>query len=531
MLRILLGMLMGMGIQVLAEPGHSEHGEAFNEGPRRFATLMEGTGNVDFPLTTKIPEAKKFFDQGVGQLHGFWYYEAERSFRQAAYLDSSCAMAYWGMAMANKNNEERAKGFVEKAMSLKDEASPMEQRFIELLNQFHHGGEEDERRRYAALGRGFEQIAKDFPEEIEPKAFYVIQLWHNRSKRVPLRDYEAADRYLAQVLEKNPNHPCHHYRIHLWDNEDPERALQSALSAASAAPAIAHMWHMPNHIYSKLHRYQESVWHQEAAARVDHTYIKSAGILPDQIHNYAHNNEWFCRNLAKVGRISEAIQMARNLCEIPRHPKFNTPDKNESSSHEGRQRLRELLIEFEQWKELEAECLHGHLQKEEGTEEKARWQHSLGLAYANKGETKKINEIIQSLKGLLKDLEVEREKALAKAQAELAAKSYGETNIKKGPGGPPRRRVFSVVREQERVKRETNAAYTRKDSMVEGFIDELEVHELLLQGNKEEAVSKMEGQTSLSGTRAAKLWQRLGQLGKAIEEAKGQVTPTQTPGV
>ena len=74
------------------------HGEVFNEGPRQAAYLMGDTGNVTFPITSANPEAQAFFNQGIGQLHGFWYFEAERSFRQVAMLDPNCAMAYWGMA-------------------------------------------------------------------------------------------------------------------------------------------------------------------------------------------------------------------------------------------------------------------------------------------------------------------------------------------------------------------------------------------------------------------------------------------------
>lgn len=104
--------------------GHSYHGEAFNEGPRQAAYLMGGTGNVSFPVTTKVPDAQKFVDQGIGQLHGFWYFEAERSFRQAAALDPDCAIAYWGMALANINNETRGRKFLTEAISRKDKASP-----------------------------------------------------------------------------------------------------------------------------------------------------------------------------------------------------------------------------------------------------------------------------------------------------------------------------------------------------------------------------------------------------------------------
>ena len=55
----------------LIPAGHSMHGEAFNEGPRQKAELMEGMGSVKFPITTKKPLAQRFFNQGVAQLHGF----------------------------------------------------------------------------------------------------------------------------------------------------------------------------------------------------------------------------------------------------------------------------------------------------------------------------------------------------------------------------------------------------------------------------------------------------------------------------
>ena len=96
-------------------PGHSVHGEAFNDGPRHAAHLIPGMGKVHFPVTTTKPEAQKFVDQGVAQLHSFYYFESERSFRQAAKIDPACAMAYWGMAMSNINNPRRAKGFIKEA--------------------------------------------------------------------------------------------------------------------------------------------------------------------------------------------------------------------------------------------------------------------------------------------------------------------------------------------------------------------------------------------------------------------------------
>ena len=64
------------------------------------ATLLEGMGVTNMPVTTSSEEARRFFNQGVSQLHSFWVIEAERSFLQAATLDPDMAMAWWGIAIS-----------------------------------------------------------------------------------------------------------------------------------------------------------------------------------------------------------------------------------------------------------------------------------------------------------------------------------------------------------------------------------------------------------------------------------------------
>src|SRR5947208_6987873 len=63
------------------------------------AKLLPGMGQVHLAITTSSPEAQKFFDQGVAQMHSFWAREAERSFLQAAELDPEAPMPHWGIAM------------------------------------------------------------------------------------------------------------------------------------------------------------------------------------------------------------------------------------------------------------------------------------------------------------------------------------------------------------------------------------------------------------------------------------------------
>ncbi|HEX4148272.1 MAG TPA: alkyl hydroperoxide reductase, partial [Pirellulales bacterium] len=265
--------------------GHSVHGEAFDQGPRQAAYRMPGTGKVSFAISSQLPQVQAFFNQGVGQLHGFWYFEAERSFRQVAALDPQCAMAYWGMAMANINNPKRAADFIKIADAKKASASRHEQMWIDTYARYFAGTKDDENGRRKALIHGLEELSYEFPDDLEAKAFQVFQLWDNSDHGLPIPSRQAVDALAQQVLAVNPMHPIRHYLIHLWNSADGDKhALPSAARCGQAAPAIAHMWHMPGHTYSALHRYADAAWQQEASARVDHAYMAAARIMPEQIH-------------------------------------------------------------------------------------------------------------------------------------------------------------------------------------------------------------------------------------------------------
>lgn len=335
-------------------PGHSEHGEAFNEGPRQAAVIIPGCGDaVKFPISTKKPEAQQFFTQGVGQVHGFWYYEAERSFRQVAAIDPDCAMAYWGMAMANVNNEKRAKAFTAKATALKDKASAREKLWISMLEKLYKEDKRDKKQRSLDCIADLEALVHEDPKDIEAKAFLVWRIWFSRNE-APISSLQGVDALLDQIFAASPNHPAHHYRIHLWDQTKPIRALTSGANCGQAAPGIAHMWHMPGHTFSKLKRMDDAAWQQEAATRVDHAYMIRSVILPDQIHNYAHNEEWLIRTYNDLGRAKDALGLARSLIANPRHPEFNTLDKQSTSASYGRTRLIDTLTKWELWEDLRA---------------------------------------------------------------------------------------------------------------------------------------------------------------------------------
>lgn len=380
--------------------GHSAHGETFNDGPRQRAYLMENTGRVNFPITTTNPEAQKFINQGIGQLHGFWYFEAERSFRQAATLDPNCAIAYWGMAMANTNNSKRAKGFLEEAVKKKAGITERETMYIDALDAFHKADAKKDKERYDAYAKSFERIIYKNPTDIEAKALLGLQLWLNRGHGTPISSHLAIDALHKEVLAVEPLHPCHHYRIHLWDDERPQNAVDSAARCGQSGPSIAHMWHMSGHIFSDLQRYADAAWQQEASARVDHAYMIRDHVLPDQIHNYAHNNEWLIRDLAHIGRVRDAVRLARNMIEIPRHPKYNTV--NGGSASLGRLRLFDELVRFELWDDLIALAETPYLEPTDVDAEQVKRMRYVGVALLRKGEISRGLEQIAALEARLR---------------------------------------------------------------------------------------------------------------------------------
>lgn len=501
--------------------GHSVHGEVFNEGPRQAAVRIAGTGDVRFPVTSEDPRVQPFFDQGVGQLHGFWDFEAERSFRQAAAFDPDCAMNYWGMAMANFKNDTRGKGFAEEAKKRRDQASEREQLWIDGIAAYFADTKLDQKKRLRDFVRSIEKIANKYPDDVEAKAFLMKQIYYNHGKGLEIPSHYAIDLLLDQILAADPDHPAHHYRIHLWDKEDAAKALASAAACGPAAPGIAHMWHMPGHIYSKLHRYADAVYQQEASARIDHAHMIRYRIVPDQIHNFAHNNEWCIRNLDQLGQHARAVELSRNMISLPRLAKFtkkddpDTYDPKGSSWAYGRTRLRDSLVRFEQWDELIARTEDGLLGSDGKSIEENEVDRFLGIARFESGDSEGGNQHLATLEKKLSEKTEARDKAVADARQKA-------TDAKKDEKG---------IEEAEKAARKE---FEKDIASLESLVAELRAYAALTDEppRSEDAREQLGKTKDIVKHRLALLWHRAGDAEKAlsvsaeaVKAAPGQVLP------
>lgn len=404
-------------------PGHSRHGEAFDLGPRQRAYLMGGTGEVHFPVTSKNPLVRKFIEQGVGQLHGFWYVEAERSFRQAAAIDPDCGIAYWGLSLATSElNPARSAQFAGEAAKHKAGLTDRERMYIDALK--NDGG-------YRAL------IAK-YPKDLEAKAFEVWRVWHlSEIGAATKSDLTNVLALAEEIVRVDPNHPLHHAVIHLLDERSAyRRGLDSAAKCGKTAPTIGHMWHMPTHIYFALKQYPEAAWQLEAATRTEHRHMMHDRILPDQVHLYAHNNEWLVRTLVHLGRIHDARRVAMEMIELPRHPLLNLieppagdseSDSDDSkvqrlqevhgtSAYYGRERLMQVLHQYEYWDELIEICGSGYIEPTRLPAERGKLLVSLGVAYYTRGEVPAGDKELAKLRELRDEQTALKNQAVAKAQ-------------------------------------------------------------------------------------------------------------------
>ncbi|MEY4830041.1 MAG: putative peroxiredoxin [Planctomycetota bacterium] len=439
--------------------GHSRHGAEFNEGPRQAAYLMAGMSpQVHFPVQGIGEEAQDFFDQGLCQQHGFWYFEAERSFRQVALRHPDCAMAYLGMCWANVENHARGAGFAAQAVQRAEGASATERMWIDAWARYHDISKDDakelqsgdaarieaarkaiverskshdDKARGRDLVRDLEQLIAERPDDVEAKAFLVVQIWRNSDSGLEITSHGAVEALLQQALAAAPLHPAHHFRVHLWDHEKAERAVVSAATLGSTAPGIAHQWHMGGHIFDKLGRWTDAAWQQEASSRVDHAHMHRDRVMPYEIHNYGHNQEWLCRSLSACGRTHDAIALASNMIALPRHPKHNRVEADEEIAGFGRVRLLEIAEQWEMWPEIEAACADGRIEATDDPKEQTRRLLALGVARFRSNQQADGDETVAQLRAHLDGLRNARAKAIDEAEAGVDSRNGNETEREK----------------------------------------------------------------------------------------------------
>ncbi len=362
------------------------------------ATLMAGMGTHHHPVSTTIPEAQKFFDQGLSFVYAFNHDEAIRSFKRAAELDPQLAMAHWGVALAlgpninldvDPEREKAAYEATQKALALAAKGPENERAYIEaLVKRYSVDPRADLKKLAVDYKNAMGEVVKRFPDDLDAATLYAEaamnlrpwKFWSADGK--PAEGTEEIVATLESVLRRDPNHiGAIHYYIHAVEaSSNPERALAYAPQLPTLVPAAGHLVHMPAHIYARTGDYQAAALSNKYAARVDEAYMKrhgAGGLYPAMY--YSHNLHFLAIADSMSGRFADSLAAAKRL------ETYIGPHVKMMPMLEGFLIVSPLvLVRFNSWDEIEKlpapdKSLAGAT---------AVWHFARGMAFAAKGRSK-----------------------------------------------------------------------------------------------------------------------------------------------
>jgi tetratricopeptide (TPR) repeat protein len=300
--------------------------------------IFDGLGAHTRKITTVSAEAQKYFDQGLNFYFGFNHGGAIRSFKEAARLDPACAMAHWGVALANGPHinfplvppPAAAEAWSELALAQQNsaDATPAERVLITALAKRYASPQPDDRssldRAYADAMR---EAWKNFPSDADVAVLFAEAMmdlrpwdqWTAEGVAQPGTDEIIAT--LDAALKLDINHPfANHLYIHAVEaSPHPEHAVAAADRLRTLQPGLAHNVHMPSHIDIRVGHWAEAITANLKAVEAAHALRARNGPPKGLIVFYnAHDRHMLAYAAMMTGQRELALSQIRTMvAEIP----------------------------------------------------------------------------------------------------------------------------------------------------------------------------------------------------------------------
>jgi hypothetical protein len=242
-------------------------------------TRNEKLGTVHF-ATSCNSAAQKLFDHAVALLHSFEFSQAIGGFNDTLKADSSCGMAYWGIALSQWSNPfaaglkatsqlEDGRKAVEQGLTT-EAKTERESLYVKAVSKLYADFDKTpQRARLLAYRDAMADLAARYPQDPEASIFYALAL--AASEEPTDKTYAGrlkAGAILEALFAKEPDHPgLAHYIIHTYDVPPlAGRALLAAQRYSKIAPDAPHALHMPSHTFTRVGYWQDSIDSNLAAA-------------------------------------------------------------------------------------------------------------------------------------------------------------------------------------------------------------------------------------------------------------------------
>src|SRR6266568_273673 len=259
----------------------------------------EALGRVVFPVSC-TPEAQTRFERAMALLHSFWWEEGGRAFRAVAASDSTCALAYWGLALNYWGNpfvggpsgdDLRQGAFAAVRARALGAPTARERGFLAATGALYRDHETTPNsRRLLAYSDTLARVYRDFPDDPEVAIYYALSLVATASPTdTTFTRQRQAAAILNPLFRRFPEHPgLAHYIIHA--NDSPQLAalgLDAARRYAQIAPSAPHAQHMPSHIFVRLGLWDETIAANQRSldAGIEYAHAQRLrGVAPEQFH-------------------------------------------------------------------------------------------------------------------------------------------------------------------------------------------------------------------------------------------------------
>jgi tetratricopeptide (TPR) repeat protein len=362
--------------------------------------FFDGLGPCHRVISTGSGEAQRYFDQGLAFLYGFNHKAAFRSFLSAACADPHCAMAFWGIAMAdgpyiNSMEVPRLRGIeasraIVRAAELSANATPVERALIAAAaKRYADPPPADLKPLNEAYAAAMREVWAAYPDDpdvgaLTAEAIIDLRPWNQWTRDgKPEPGTEEAVRILETVLAKSPEHPMAlHLLIHALEaSPHPERADMAASRLRDLAPGLGHLLHMPSHIDVRLGRWQEAVVANEKAIAADTVYrgkLRSPELYEVGLGHNRHMLAYAAMMQGQSHKATEAVQQM--LAAMPKE--FI---EQQAPIVDGYLAMPyELHLRFGQWREMLAEPAPG----KSFPLATALWRYARGIAFAAQNQVK-----------------------------------------------------------------------------------------------------------------------------------------------
>lgn len=383
------------------------------EADGRASPRLLNLGTHTFPVSTRNKLAQKYMNQGLNLSYAFNHAEAGLAFQEAARLEPSLAMAYWGQALVLGPNinapmdpaaERPALELIQKAASLKAAAPPRERSLIGALEKRYTGDAAQRKANDKAYADAMRDVHLRFPDDLDIAMLYVESVMDLNSWGYWMQDgypLEGTTEIVAlteSVMRRNPKHPGGvHMYIHLVEpTNTPERGEKAADTLLTLMPDAGHLLHMPSHIYQRVGRYADSIKSNQLAIAADKNYLAhphAQGVYPLIYTPHNIHFLWFAATVDGQSRL--AIDAARKVAA--------TIDDKALAAMPGTAIFRVVpywaYARFGRWNEI----LQEPAPPASNAFLKGGWHYARGLAFVGTRQLDQAERELKALREIMKD--------------------------------------------------------------------------------------------------------------------------------